>query len=379
MRIRRLVKRLESRAFGRAAVLLLATGMSVCAGAEYARAQNSRAADLQYFRIGTGPTTGIYFPVGALIASMVSNPPGSRPCDRGGSCGVPNLIAVAQATQDSVERLQGIADRRLDSGLVQADVAHLAFNGEGPFAGKPLRNLRAIAALYTEYLHVVVRTGAGIRSFADLKGKRVGLDLDGSGTRLMVQLVFPHLGIPPRDLKIETLSVTQAGDQLRARRLDTFAFTSGIPAEPIQRLTDDTSIGLLPVPARIRERVASSGTGIFAAEIPDGTYTGIPATPTLGTRALWVVPAETDPELVYELTRALWHPNNQRLLASGPAAARAMRVQDATADLTIPLHPGAARYYREAGYAVPSIADTLTPPRQAPIPPPPPRKPPERG
>lgn len=374
MLIARLARTCGSRALPGALSLL---GLALTLAAlEPAQAQSFRSpGDLQYFRIGTGPTTGLYFSVGALIASVVSNPPGSRACDRGGSCGVPNLIAVAQATQDSVERLQSIAGRRIDSGLVQADVAHLAFRGQGPFARQPLRNLRVIAALYPEYLHVVVRTTAHIRSFADLKRKRVGLDLDGSGTRIMVQLVLPQLGVRPADVTTPAVAVTQAADQLRANGLDAFAFTSGVPVEPIQRLAEEGLIGLLPVPPGVAARVAKPGTGLAQGEIPSGTYAGLPATPTLVTRALWVVPAETDPDLVYALTRALWHPNNRRLLDSGNALGRAMRLETATDGLTIPLHPGAERYYREAGYAVP-VTDGApsSAPSSAP-PPAPPRKP----
>jgi hypothetical protein len=366
-----------STAFGRrfparAAFFLIGLSLAAFAGADRAQSQNRPpAGDLRFFRIGTGPTTGVYFPVGALIASVVSNPPGSRPCDRGGSCGVPNLIAVAQATQDSIERLRNISDRRIESGLVQADVAYLAFHGKGPFARQKLGNLRAIATLYPEYLHVVVRTEDRIRSFGDLKGKRVGLDLDGSGTRIMVQSVLPQVGVRATEMTVHSMAVSQAADQLRARRLDAFAFASGLPVESIQRLADDVPIALLSVPKAVALRLAKSDPGLLPGELPAGVYKGVPATATVSTDAVWVVSAEIDPDLVYALTRALWHPNNRRLLDSGPPAGQSMRLDRALDGLTIPLHPGAERYYREAGYATPD----RTPPASPPHPPVPPPKP----
>ena len=124
---------------------------------------------LKFFRIGTGSTSGVYFPIGGLIASAISNPPGSRQCDRGGSCGVPGLISVAQATMGSVDNVQAIATGALESGLAQADVATWAYNGTGIFKGKkPVTNLRAIANLYPESIHVVVRRAAKVRGFHDL-------------------------------------------------------------------------------------------------------------------------------------------------------------------------------------------------------------------
>jgi TRAP transporter TAXI family solute receptor len=337
------------------AVMLAAVLAAVVAPAH---AQDRGApGNVQFFRIGTGPTTGVYFPVGAMIASVISNPPGSRACARGGSCGVPNLIAVAQATQDSIDRLSGIADRRIESALVQSDVAYLAYAGKGPFSRARVANLRVIAKLYPEYLQIVARTDIPIRSFADLKGKRVGLDTDGSGTRIMAQTVLPQMGIKPTDMAIRAITVSSAADQMRARRLDAFAFTSGLPADSIQRLAEDMPIRLLPVAPAIAERIAKSDRpGLFPGEIPGDVYKGVPATPTVATDALWVVSADIDADLVYELTRALWHPNNRRLLTAGHPAGRSMRPEAALEGLTIPLHPGAERYYRDMGYEIPTTA-----------------------
>jgi TRAP transporter TAXI family solute receptor len=335
-----------------------------------ARAQDKRSPAVQFFRIGTGPTTGVYFPVGAMIASVISNPPGSRPCDRGGSCGVPNLIAVAQATQDSVERLGDIADRDIESALVQSDVAYLAYAGKGPFARGRVGNLRAIAKLYPEYLHVVVRGDLPIRSFADLRSRRIGLDTDGSGTRIMAQAVLPQVGLKLGDMTTRAITVSGAADQMRARRIDAFAFTSGIPAELILRLAEDMPLRLLPISPAIAQRVSKSGRpGLYAGTIPANVYGDNAATPTVATDALWVVSAETDADLVYQLARALWHPNNRRLLDAGHPVGRAMQPGAALNGLTIPLHPGAERYYREMGFEIPpKAAAPKAPPMPAPRP-----------
>src|SRR6266404_2032040 len=137
--------------------------------------------DITFFRIGTGGTAGTYFPIGGLIANAISNPPGSRTCADGGSCGVPGLVATAVASNGSVNNVTAIAADSMQSGFVQSDVAYWAYNGTGIYDGRPKVDvLRAIANLYPESFHLVVRKGAGIKSIRDLKGKRMSLDEPGS-------------------------------------------------------------------------------------------------------------------------------------------------------------------------------------------------------
>ena len=137
------------------------------------------------FRIGTGAIAGTYQPIGTLIVNIISQPRESRACEDGGDCGVPNLVATTQSSQGSVANVRAIQDGRIPSGFSQADVANDMIAGTGAFAGMPLLDkVRGLANLYPENLHIVVRRGAGIRSITDLPGKRVSLDLLGSGTRL---------------------------------------------------------------------------------------------------------------------------------------------------------------------------------------------------
>src|SRR4029434_6912495 len=118
----------------RQALRAAASGVAWLLGASVA--PRTRADDeTRFFRIGTGPTTGNYFTIGGIIANAISNPPGSRPCDKGGSCGVPGLIAIAQTTQGSVQNVELIADQTLDSGLCQSDVAYWAYSGTGMYSG----------------------------------------------------------------------------------------------------------------------------------------------------------------------------------------------------------------------------------------------------
>ena len=109
----------------------------------------SHAEDVRFFRIGTGGVAGTYYPIGGLIAGIISNPPGSRPCDKGGSCGVPGLIASAQSSNGSVANVEAVSKGQLDSAFTQSDIAFWAYTGTGIYEGKErVDNLRAIAGLY---------------------------------------------------------------------------------------------------------------------------------------------------------------------------------------------------------------------------------------
>ena len=174
------------------------------------------AQDITFFRIGTGATAGTYFPIGGLIANAISNPPGSRACADGGSCGVPGLVATAVASNGSVANATAIAAGTLQSGFVQSDVAYWAYNGTGIYEGRPkAEGLRAIASLYPESFQLVARKGSGIKTVADLKGKRLSLDEPGSGTLVDARLILSAYGLTERDLKAEYLKTQQAADKLK--------------------------------------------------------------------------------------------------------------------------------------------------------------------
>ena len=141
----------------------------------------SWAQDITYFRILTGGTVGTYFPIGGLIATAISNPPGSRSCDQGGSCGVRGLVATSVASNGSVGNVAAIGAGTAQSAFVQSDIAYWAYSGTGIYDGRAkVDSLRAIANLFPESVHLVVRKGSGIKSVRDLRGKRVSLDEPGS-------------------------------------------------------------------------------------------------------------------------------------------------------------------------------------------------------
>ncbi len=306
------------------------------------------AQETRFFRIGTGSISGVYFPVGGLLANVISNPQGSRPCEAGGSCGVPGLIAVAQATLGSVANARAVAQGAIESGLVQADIAAFAYRGEGPFASEmPMTGLRAIANLYPEAVHVVVRRDGPIRDVSQLRGQRVSLDLAGSGTRTVALMVLEAHGLAPADLRQVNSQIGPASDRIRSGALDAFFFVGGYPVPMIQRLARDVPIRLLQLDGKAAEDIRARNPFMASVRVPAGIYRDVAAADTLAVGAQWLVSEKVAPEIVYGITRALWHPSTQRLLDQSVPAAAQVRRERALEGLVVPLHPGALRYYRE--------------------------------
>jgi TRAP transporter TAXI family solute receptor len=356
----------------------------------------SRADDaLRFFRIGTAATTGTYFQIGGMLANVISKPPGSRDCDEGGSCGVPGLVAVAQATPGSAENAADVASGQIESALIQADIAHWAFAGswpkdpscaapapapapvaeqqnqgvppnesapqsqetqQGPPAGTtirqrgPFKNLRVISSLFPEYVHVMVRAESDIRSLADLKDKRVALGEPGSGTLEDSRLVLEAAGLSECDLKPSYLRLSEAAEALRRGDIDALFLVAGYPVPAVADLASLAKMRLVPVPAGMARALHAQYRFFAAGAIPGATYPGIDKeTPSVAVTALWVTRTETPEDLVYAITAALWQPASRRILDSGHPAGKRIRLAGALLGFDLPLHPGSARYYRENG------------------------------
>jgi uncharacterized protein len=312
---------------------------------------SAMAQDIKFFRIGTGGTAGTYYPVGGLIANAVSNPPGSRACNEGGSCGVAGLVATAVASNGSVANINGIGGGSLEAGFTQSDVAFWAYTGTGIYEGKPkVAGLRLIANLFPEHIHIVARKGANIRSVADLKGKRVSLDEPGSGTLVDARIILGAFGITEKDIKPEYLKPGQSGDKLRDGSLDAYFFVGGYPYGALMELTASGSgVDLVPVVGPEVDKLRAQ-YGFFAADvIPANVYKGVPETKTLSVGAQLVTSDKMDEKLVYELTKALWNDNSRRMFDAGHAKGKAMTRQNAVQGAGIPFHPGAERFYKEVG------------------------------
>ena len=308
------------------------------------------AQDIRFFTIGTGGTAYTYYPVGGVIADAISKPPGSRECGEGGSCGVEGLIASAVSSRGSVDNINAILSGLRDSGFAQSDVAYWAYTGTGTMEGKePATELRTIAALFEEHIHLVALSDSDINSVADLAGKRVSLDEPGSGTYVDANLILEANGLSAEDLTPEALKGNAAADALRNGRIDAYFVVAGYPTGSLVELASAVDIKLVPIDGAGAASLTEQ-YGFFAqSEIPAGTYEGVDAVSTVSVGAQWYTSASQDEALIYEITKALWNNESRRLLDISHAKGRSITPDTALSGVGVPLHAGAERFYREAG------------------------------
>jgi TRAP transporter TAXI family solute receptor len=324
-----------------AGAALLPLGMPIAAVAQQ---------DITFFRILTGGTVGTYFPIGGLIANAISNPPGSRPCNEGGSCGVPGLVATSVASNGSVANVAAIAAGTAQSGFVQSDIAHWAYTGTGIYQGRPkVDGLRAIANLYPESIQLVVRKGSGIKSVPDLRGRKVSLDEPGSGTLVDARLILAAYGLNEKDLKAEYFRAQQVADSLKDGTIDAFFSVSGWPQSAVADLAATVGIELVPIAGPEVDKLISQFSFFSVEEIPDNAYKGVAGVKTVSVHAIWATSVRQSEELIYKVTAALWNPATRKLLDSGHAKGREIRLDTATTGIGIPLHAGAEKFYKEQG------------------------------
>jgi TRAP transporter TAXI family solute receptor len=314
-----------------AGAALLAAG----AGAGRAFAQQA------FFRIGTGGTSGTYYPIGGLIANAISAT---------GPNGVQGLVATAVSSNGSVANINAIQSGASESGFSQSDVAFWAHSGTGLYEGKgKVEDLRLIATLYPETLHVVARADAGIKSIADLKGKRVSIDEPGSGTIVDARIVLGAFGITEKDISPEHLKPGPSGEKMRDGALDAFFFVGGFPAGAITELAASTPITLIPVEGPEVDKLLGEYKFFSANTVPAETYKGVPEIKTLAVAAQWVTSAKQPDDLVYNITKSLYSEGTRKALDAGHAKGKQITLENAVTGAGIPFHPGAEKFYKEAG------------------------------
>jgi TRAP transporter TAXI family solute receptor len=310
----------------------------------------AQAQEIAFFRILTGGTVGTYFPIGGLIANAISNPPGSRPCNEGGSCGVPGLVATSVASNGSVANVTAIGAGTAQSGFVQSDVAFWAYSGTGIYSGRPkIDGLRAIANLYPESVQLVVRKGSGIKSVTDLRGKKISLDEPGSGTLVDARLILSAFGLNEKELQAQYLPAQRVADSLKDGTIDGFFSVSGWPQSAVADLAATVGIELVPITGPEVDKLVEQFSFFTNDEIPHGAYKGVMGVRTVSVHALWVTSTRQSDELIYKVTAALWNPASRKLLDSGHAKGREIRLETALVGLGIPLHAGAEKFYKEQG------------------------------
>jgi len=285
--------------------------------------------------IGTGPAGGVYEAVGQ----------GLREVSAGTSTPVRAVTTAA-----SVANLRGIASGELDGGFTLADVAGLAFAGEAPF-DEPLP-VRAVARLYDNHTHLVVRADAPYEQVEDLAGQRVSVGARDSGTEMVALRMLDAAGLRDggRDPAVVVrLDLEESAEALLAGEVEAFFWSGGIPTDAVTRLAAGARVRLIDLTALL-PALSAQGDSLVELPVPAGTYPGVPGVRTIGVPSLLVVRADLPDPVVRDLTATLMT-SQQELARSHPVGLQ-LSPRSAVATLPVPLHPGALAYYREVKYGL---------------------------
>ncbi|WP_027460898.1 TAXI family TRAP transporter solute-binding subunit [Deinococcus murrayi] len=295
-----------------------------------------------FLTIGSGATTGVYFPVATGIAKLISD----------ANTGV---RANARSTGGSVFNMTALGTGELDAAVAQNDIVYYAYRGTGlpAFQGKANTKIRTMAVLYPEVLHVVARKDAGINSIADLRGKRVVIGDLGSGTEQTARQVLEAYGLSFDDLgQALRVSPAQGITLMQDKRADALFYTVGVGASAITQIAQTTDIKMVPVAGNQAAALIKKYPFYVRFNIPARAYRGVGATvPSVAVQATLVTTTDVPTDAVYKAMQAAFG-NEQALKALHPALAQNFSYTKAVQGLPAPLHPGAVRFFREKGVTV---------------------------
>ena len=302
---------------------------------------NIASAQQTFITIGTASVTGVYHPTGNAICRLVNKNSETH----GIRCSV-------ESTAGSVYNTRAIRAGELDFGVVQSNVQSdalkslRAFENDRPYAG-----LRAVFSVHPDVMQVMVRADSGIRSVADMKGKRINIGNPGSGTRMVADALMEAAGVSPSDFALASqMESAQQATALCDDRLDAAIWSAGLPNASSMEATSTCAIKILAVTHPVIDRVLASSAAFAPAQIPGGTYAGNPDDiASWGPRATFLTDAGTADGTVYALVKAVFE-NFDDFKNSHPAFSRLTEAGMIKDGLSAPLHPGAVKYYKERGW-----------------------------
>ncbi len=307
----------------------------------------SVAEDLRLIRIGTGGKTGVYYPIGNIIAHGLTGVESSEGKMFHAENGVPGYIAIAQNSAGSIENVKKVTSGEIEVGLVQADVAAWASGGKYVFKGNErVRGIRAIASLYPEKFQIVVRRDANISSVKDLVGKKISVDEIGSGTLAAMRIVLEAHGMTETDLLPVYLKPVFTHDKLVNGELQGFVMMAGAPMAAVSQLSS-IGITLVPISNKAAAWIEKRYPYLFPGTISADIYEGVPEIATIQVYALMVVNETMDEKLAFQITAALWSQRTRDMLRKGHPQGKLITPDTGMQGISIPLHPGASKFYQE--------------------------------
>jgi hypothetical protein len=288
----------------------------------------------QFINVLTGGTSGAYYPLGVALSQIYGD-------------AMPDAKTSVQSTKASVENLNLIQTGKGEIAFALGDAVSSAWKGdeEAGFS-KPLDNLRGVAAIYPNYIQIVASKDSGIKTLADLKGKRISVGAPKSGTELNARVIFAAAGLTYDDFaKTEYLSFGASVELMKNRQLDATLQSAGLGVSSLKDLSNSIDVVFIPIPESVLAKIddAAYQSGV----IPAGTYTEQNEdVQTVAIRNILITSKTVPDDVVYMMTKSMFEHLDSLVTAHSSAAGIDPKFAPST---PIPLHPGAEKYYREAG------------------------------
>ncbi|MBK3870287.1 TAXI family TRAP transporter solute-binding subunit [Pseudomonas stutzeri] len=308
--------------------------LGLLAAAAAFTASTAAVAAPTFINILTGGTSGVYYPIGVALSQQYNKIDGAK--------------TSVQATKASVENLNLLQAGRGELAFSLGDSVADAWNGVEDAGFKaPLKRLRAIAGTYSNYIQIVASEESGIKTLEDLKGKRISVGAPKSGTELNARAIFKAAGLSYEDMgRVEFLPYAESVELIKNRQLDATLQSSGLGMAAIRDLASTMPVTFVEIPAAVVEKIESDA--YLPGVIPAGTYDGQDAdVPTVAITNILVSHEKVSDEVAYQMTKLMF--DNLSALGNAHSAAKDIKLENATKNLPIPLHPGAERFYKEAG------------------------------
>ncbi|WP_457638157.1 TAXI family TRAP transporter solute-binding subunit [Oceanithermus sp.] len=304
-----------------------------------------------FLTIGSGSMTGVYYPVASGIAKIINENLGSQ-----------GIRANARSTGGSAYNVKAIDQGQLQAALAQNDVIYFAYNGlTETFQGKPVKSIRGIATLYPEFLHILARPGSGIHSLADLKGKKVYVGDIGSGVEQTTKRVFEAAGLTFDDLAQAVHGKAgQAIQLLQDGKIDAMFYVVGAKSAAMQQATEIAKAYFIELPIDIIAKLTEKFPYYTQVIIPPNTYKGQNlSVATIGVMATFIVRQDVPEDVVYKIAKLLFQDKVEDFKKIHPALETFFTPDKALNGMTIPLHPGAAKFFKEIGVSIPKLAQPV--------------------
>ncbi|MCC5912323.1 MAG: TAXI family TRAP transporter solute-binding subunit [Clostridiaceae bacterium] len=319
------------------AIALIATGCGGGGGAAETSEDQGGEATVDrsmFITVATGPTSGIYYPIGGGFSNIIEHDLGYR--------------SSVQSTGASVENINLLLNNRAELAITMADAVSQAYEGFGAFEGEAKKELRGLMSLYPNYVQLVTTADSGIETFYDLKGKRVGVGAPNSGVELNARLMFEAHDMTYDDIREDYLNYGEAIDQIRNGMVDAAFVTSGIPNATIMDLGTTHDIRIIPIEGEGMAYLQEHYPFFSPSIIPAGTYNNEENINTATIMNLMLVNESVPEEVVYDILTGVFE-NIETIHSAHNAARQHINLDTVMEGMVVPLHPGAERYFKEAG------------------------------